>query len=83
MLRRSALEVAPLFYKQAYAVCSRPAELAGKQPAVLCHKWEYIFTLKRITTKYYQIRNLILKMDFRAFLDFVVNDHQKKDERPL
>jgi hypothetical protein len=37
---------------------------------VLCHdKRENTFTLKRITTKFYQIQNLILKMYIRAFLD--------------
>jgi hypothetical protein len=40
---------------------------------VLCHdKRENIFTSKQITTKFYQIQNLILKMDIRAFLDSVV-----------
>jgi hypothetical protein len=42
---------------------------------VLCHgKRENIFTSKRITTKLYQIQNLILKMDIRPFLNSVVND---------
>jgi hypothetical protein len=41
---------------------------------VLCHdKRENIFTSKQITTKLYQIQNLMLKMDIRAFLDSVVN----------
>jgi hypothetical protein len=46
---------------------------------VLCHeKWENIFTLKQIRTKFYQIQNLIQKMDVRAFLDSVVNDRIEK-----
>jgi hypothetical protein len=54
------------------AVWSRPAALAVKQPAALCHKWKKIFTSKQIGTKFYQIQNLILKMDVRAFLDSVI-----------
>jgi hypothetical protein len=57
--------------------------LAVKQPAELCHKWENIFTSKQITTMFYQIQNLILKMDIRAFLDFVVKDNKIKHEHPL
>jgi hypothetical protein len=46
---------------------------------VLCHdKRENIFTSKRITTKFYQIQNLILKMDICAFFDSVVNDRIEK-----
>jgi hypothetical protein len=60
------------------AVCSRPVMLAVKQPAVLCHKWENIFTSKQIRTKFYRIQNLILKMDIRAFLDSVANDRIEK-----
>jgi hypothetical protein len=46
---------------------------------VLCHdKWENIFTSKLIRTKFYQIQNLILKMDVHAFLDSMVNDKIEK-----
>jgi hypothetical protein len=52
--------------------------LAVKQPAVLCHKWENIFISERIRTKFYQIQNLILKMDVCAFLESVANDSIEK-----
>jgi hypothetical protein len=46
---------------------------------VLCHdKRENIFTSKGITTKFYQIQNLILKIDIHTFLDSVVNDRIEK-----
>jgi hypothetical protein len=46
---------------------------------VLCRdKWENIFTSKLIRTKFYQIQNLILKMDVHAFLDSVANDRIEK-----
>jgi hypothetical protein len=46
---------------------------------VLCRDtWENIFTSKRIRTKFYQIQNLILKMDIHAFLDSVANDRIEK-----
>jgi hypothetical protein len=44
---------------------------------------ENIFTSKWMTTKFYQIQNLILKMDIRAFLDSMVNDNRRKPECPL
>jgi hypothetical protein len=51
---------------------------AVKQPAVLYHdKWENIFTSKPIKTKFYQIQNLLLKMDIHAFLDSVVRQSRQ------
>jgi hypothetical protein len=57
---------------------SRTVITAVKQPAVLYHKWENIFTSKRIRTKFYQIQNLRLKMDVRAFLNSVIYHRIKK-----
>jgi hypothetical protein len=66
------------FINRHNAVCPRPGSLAVKQPAVLSHKWEKIFTSKRIRTKFYQIQSLILKMDVCAFLRSVANDRIDK-----
>jgi hypothetical protein len=76
--------ISPLFYKYTSLITESGFSNQGqpqavKRPAVLCHdERENIFTSNQIRTKFYQIQNLILKMDIRDFLDSVVNDRIEK-----